>query len=87
MLKPHPPGLHRQTCKACGRPDYFNFKVPERIWRAVVPGRLRRKVVCLGCFDGFAVQRGIRYARTLRYLYFAGDGGSARFGVDWAVNS
>jgi hypothetical protein len=41
----------RQTCKACGVPDKFNFQVPDEIWNAVVPRKLRNCVVCLGCFD------------------------------------
>lgn len=81
-----PADPQRQTCKACGRPDYFNFKVPVKVWAAVVPKRLQRKVVCLGCFDAFACQRGVKYARTIRSMYFAGDGGCVRFLRDWAVD-
>jgi hypothetical protein len=67
----------RQTCKACGRPDYFDFTVPDFVWEQVVPVGLRRLVVCLGCFDLFARKQGVRYGEYLATLYFAGDKVSA----------
>jgi hypothetical protein len=30
----------RQTCKACGRPNKFDFHVPDKVWAAVVPPEL-----------------------------------------------
>lgn len=63
----------RQTCKACGLPDKFDFTVPDEIWLAVVPERLQNLVVCLGCFDDFARDKGVDYATSLRAVYFAGD--------------
>jgi hypothetical protein len=62
-----------QTCKACGRPDKFDFHVREDVWRAVVPEHLRSRVVCLFCFDGFAKEKGADYADAIHTLYFAGD--------------
>ena len=76
----------RQTCKVCGRPDKFDFTVPDRVWRDVVPLRFRKLVVCLFCFDGFARQRNIDYADYLRTLYFAGDKASFEFRVVKASN-
>jgi hypothetical protein len=69
----------RQTCKACGRPDKFDFHVPDAIWQRVVPLRYRNRVLCLYCFDGFAAERGIEYAPHLRTLWFAGDGAKFEF--------
>lgn len=63
----------RQTCKACGRPDKFNFNVSDATWAAVVPARLRSRVVCLYCFDGFAARRGVAYADEMHEVWFAGD--------------
>jgi len=63
----------RQTCKVCGAPDFFNFDMPDNIWGLVVPPELRNHVVCLGCFDRFAKERGVKYAASLRHLYFAGE--------------
>ena len=67
----------RQTCKACGRPDLFNFHVSDEIWRRIVPGELYRSVVCLACFDKFAREMGVGY--HFQTLYFAGDQFSAEF--------
>jgi len=64
---------HRQTCKACGAPDYWNFDVPDDIWTSVVPRDLQRGVVCLGCFDRFAKQCNVKYAASLGQLFFAGE--------------
>lgn len=65
--------MTRQTCKACGRPDKFDFHVPDEVWAAVVPPTLLNRVVCLDCFDQFARERHIPYAHCLDTLYFAGD--------------
>ncbi len=63
-----------QRCKVCGKRDKFNFSVPDDIWAEVVPEPFRQRVVCLGCFDAFASQKGVQYVHTLsRNLHFAGD--------------
>lgn len=69
----------RQTCKVCHRPDKFDFHVPDPIWQAVVPEPYRNRVVCLGCFDDFAAQRGVEYASHIHTLYFAGDRATFEF--------
>jgi len=63
----------RQTCKACGAPDKFNFHVPNAIWRSVVPKELQNHVVCLGCFDDFANDKDVDYATSLTMMFFTGD--------------
>lgn len=63
----------RQTCKKCGCEDFFNFNVPDDVWKAVVPARLRNRVVCLKCFDRLAKQHGVRYAQSIDRLFFAGE--------------
>lgn len=65
--------MERQTCKCCGRPDKFDFYVPDELWEQIVPADLRNRVVCLYCFDDFAAEAGINYADHLHCLYFAGD--------------
>jgi hypothetical protein len=72
-------GMVRPRCKACGNEDKFDFKVPNDVWANVVPAHLRNRVVCLQCFDRFASERGIEYARSLRALYFAGDRAAFEF--------
>ena len=71
--------MQRPRCKACGREDKFDFHVPDALWRAVVPEHLKDRVVCLACFDDFAFERGIEYARCLRAVFFAGDRGVFEF--------
>lgn len=71
--------LQRQTCKACGRPDKFDFSVPDELWAAVVPERLQNFVVCLACFDAFAYERNVSYGAAIRELLFVGNRASFRF--------
>ena len=75
----HPEFLNHQACKACGRRDKTDFHVPDEVWERVVPERLRDRVVCLACFDGFAKERGVEYAPYLSLLYFAGEQASLAF--------
>ena len=63
----------RQTCKVCGCLDKFDFHVPDDVWEKVVPVRYQNKVVCLTCFDEFALKRQIDYSDSVDVLYFAGD--------------
>lgn len=76
----------QQWCKACGRPDKFNFHVPDEVWREVVPTHLRNYVVCLYCFDDFAEVKGVKYAAHLGELYFAGKRATFRFNTDWSAD-
>lgn len=63
-----------QRCKVCGCRDRFNFTVSDEVWERVVPEPFRSRVVCLGCFDAFASQRGVRYASELNSIVqFVGD--------------
>ena len=75
-----------QTCKVCGRIDKFNFHVSKEIWEAAIPPIFRKKVVCLACFDDFALRRGVKYADSLELVYFAGDRGVFEFEVKSRVN-
>lgn len=70
---------YRQTCKVCGRPDKFDFGVPDEEWVEIVPLPYRGLVVCLSCFDLFAVSVGKQYALTR--LTFVGDQGVFEFEV------
>lgn len=67
--------LRRQTCKCCGRPDGFNFYVPTGVWEAVVPEKLRGRVVCLLCFDRLAHQINFDYTQHISGVMFVGDVG------------
>jgi hypothetical protein len=41
--------LRRPNSAACGRPQYFGFRVPDDTWRAVVPeAHQRYRVIRLG---------------------------------------
>jgi hypothetical protein len=76
----------RQTCKVCGRADKFDFHVPDIVWKRVVPQRYHNKVVCLPCFDNFALKKQINYSDSLEVLYFAGDRAVFKFQTVSAQN-
>ena len=78
--------MSRQTCKVCGRPDKFNFWVPDEVWAAVVPPAFQRRVVCLYCFDAFAVRYTKPLAELLSPIYFAGDRVTLRLVVASALD-
>ena len=70
----------RKLCGACGRPDKFEYHVPDDIWGRVVPSALRKRGVCLVCFDDFAAMRRVNYARHLTVsLRFDGDAATFEF--------
>jgi hypothetical protein len=71
----------RQTCKVCGRPDKFNFHVPDDVWTRAIPHQLASGVVCLFCFDALAEARGVDYASSLGEFWFAGDKAVVEFSV------
>lgn len=77
----------RQTCRVCGRPDKFNFYVPDEVWQEVVPAEFSSRVVCLYCFDGFAKERRVDYATRLSEVWFAGDAATFQFQVSRAIPS
>lgn len=79
--------MDRQTCKACYRPDKFDFHVPDAVWRTVVPAELWNRVVCLGCFDDFASEKGVAYTKNLTTLFFAGERAAIEFRAIWAVDA
>ena len=72
------------TCKVCGRSEKFDFYVPDEIWEAIVPVEYQGHVVCLGCFDDFAVEKDINYSFSLQDLCFAGRKATFRFEVAFA---
>jgi len=73
--------MNHPTCKVCGKVDKFDFHVSNEVWTKVVPPIYTTKVVCLSCFDGFAQEKGVKYADSLRRVYFAGSQASFEFGV------
>lgn len=63
----------RQQCKLCGAADGLNFTVPDEVWNEVVPPPLRKRVICMACFDRCAKQKEVDWATSLQELWFAGD--------------
>ncbi|HEY7221756.1 MAG TPA: hypothetical protein VH985_25515 [Candidatus Binatia bacterium] len=74
-----PRGFKRQRCRVCKCEDKFNFYVPDKVWREVVPDKYQNAVVCLPCFDELARERGVDYSAAIAVLYFAGSQASFKF--------
>lgn len=86
LLGNYPPKARKpaqQTCKVCGRPDKFDFHVPDEIWASIIPPELQAKVVCLYCFDEFAHKRRVDYSQGIKTLYFTGEQAIFEFNVVW----
>jgi hypothetical protein len=78
----------RKLCGACGRPDKFEYHVPDDIWQRVVPNALRKRNVCLVCFDDFAAIGRVNFARHLTIsLRFLGDAATFEFQLRRATPS
>ena len=71
----------RQRCKVCGRPDGFNFRVPDSVWERIVPRRYWGRVVCLFCFDHFALETRVDYSRYISDVVFVGDAAHLDFAI------
>lgn len=39
----------QQTCKKCGRPQYFEFAIKDWVWN-MLPEQWRNRVLCVDCF-------------------------------------
>jgi hypothetical protein len=76
-----------QTCKVCGRRDKFDYHVSDETWAAVVPPRFLTRVVCLSCFDDYALEKGVDYSAEVCTLYFAGDAAVFEFRPARAVST
>lgn len=72
-------GWQRQTCKVCGCQDKFDFRVPDALWKKVVPAGYQNKAICLACFDDLAFAKQVDYSRSLEALYFAGNQAMFKF--------
>ena len=60
--------------------------MPDDIWEAVVPPEYLNRVVCLSCFDDFALAKQVNYADHLAAsLWFAGDAATFEFRVFKAI--
>jgi hypothetical protein len=77
----------RQTCKVCGKPDKFDFHLPDDIWGLIAGKEFKNRVVCLNCFDELAKAKGIKYADSLQMVYFAGSQATFVFQVVSRVES
>lgn len=57
----------REICKACWKINRVGFSVPDEIWDAVVPTRLRDSVLCLDCFTRFADEQLISWDTQIKF--------------------
>lgn len=58
----------REICKACYHANSVGFRVPDTVWNAVVPERLRNGVVCLGCFTRLADECGVPWDEEIEFF-------------------
>lgn len=59
--------MTREICKACYQINAVGFWVPDEIWEAAVPERLRNSVLCLGCFTRLADEACLRWDKCIDF--------------------
>ncbi len=66
----------QQTCKKCGRPQYFEFVVKDWIWN-ILPKYWRNRVLCVDCFIeemDLALDKGLKLSLDdFEFIAFVGD--------------
>ena len=60
--------LSREICKLCRQVNAVGFRVPDRVWRAIVPARLRRSIVCLPCFVRLGDEKTIAWDHHIEFF-------------------
>lgn len=55
----------REICKLCYCVNAIGFRVPEDVWRAVVPQHVQNAVVCLACFTRLADEQLVPWDRDI----------------------
>lgn len=61
-------GQPREICKACWEINRVGFYVPDEIWYAAVPIKLRNSVLCLNCFTRFADEKLISWDDQIKFF-------------------
>jgi len=62
------------NCGICNKHTNFDYNVSDELWEAVVPGALKRSVVCLDCLDNLAKENGFLLSHHLILIQYTGKG-------------
>ena len=67
-------------CGVCGKENIqFDYEVTDELWRALVPDKIRRDVVCLPCLDKLAKEKGADLGANIVSLQFTGQDMTIKF--------
>jgi len=61
-------------CSICGIIPMFDYHVDDDFWSRIVPGHIRRDVICLPCLDGLAHNVQLDVAEHIEFVHFTGIG-------------
>lgn len=61
-------------CSICDHLPKFDYLVEGDLWHEVVPEEFKRGVICLGCLDKLASEKGWDIASYLSRIHFTGIG-------------
>ena len=59
-------------CGICGKIPKWDYRVDDDFWRKVAPHKHRLGVICLGCLDKLASEKGLDIAKYLIDVQFTG---------------
>lgn len=57
----------REICKLCYHVNTVGFRVPDRIWRAIVPEVAQESVVCLACFTRLGDENTVQWDTVIKF--------------------
>lgn len=58
----------REICKLCWHVNAVGFRVPDDIWRAVVPIGKQNGVICLSCFTRLADEKSVPWDTDIQFF-------------------
>jgi hypothetical protein len=57
----------REICKICFHANPVGFHVPDEIWEAAIPERMRGEVICLQCFARLADEKLVAWDGVINF--------------------
>lgn len=58
----------REICKLCYHANAIGFRVPDRVWRVIVPEFAQDGVVCLSCFTRLGDEKGVAWDSDIEFF-------------------
>ena len=57
----------REACKLCYHVNAVGFRVPDEVWRLIVPEQFQNSIVCLSCFTRLGDEKGVPWDADIAF--------------------